>query len=218
MIGGGGNEVDADVNDESVSSRFAVEATSRQSGPGPPQNSADAGVAVPQDPSDSFVSSAPRVSPSTEASAATTAVSLNALFLDSERTLRSMCGQWVDQHRSQYLLKFNKRGPSLDVRTTRPNGQIVETNALIHIWKRPGESYIIWGCPGRTQFTLGKYQPDYLVWTLHKTEMFKWKRSETKICSNEAAWSSTAWSSTAWSSPTSFKEANRGQLTSWWHP
>jgi len=99
---------------------------------------------------------------------------------EAEWRLEEICGTWDDELGSSYTLSLNDDGSALDVCTTRPSGETIETPGLILIDpRRP--SNIVWGRGGpRAQYTLDSesYDTSTLTWKRFRSASFVWNRVE----------------------------------------
>eukprot|EP00930_Biecheleria_cincta_P059499 TRINITY_DN45218_c0_g1_i1.p1 TRINITY_DN45218_c0_g1~~TRINITY_DN45218_c0_g1_i1.p1 ORF type:complete len:451 (+),score=82.64 TRINITY_DN45218_c0_g1_i1:40-1392(+) len=99
---------------------------------------------------------------------------------EAEWRLEEICGTWDDELGSSYTLTLNEAGTALDVCTTRPSGETIETPGLILIDPRC-PSNIVWGRGGpRAQYTLDSesYDTSTLTWKRYRSASFVWYRVE----------------------------------------
>eukprot|EP00747_Dinoflagellata_sp_TGD_P167694 gnl/TRDRNA2_/TRDRNA2_192577_c0_seq1.p1 gnl/TRDRNA2_/TRDRNA2_192577_c0~~gnl/TRDRNA2_/TRDRNA2_192577_c0_seq1.p1 ORF type:complete len:483 (+),score=87.10 gnl/TRDRNA2_/TRDRNA2_192577_c0_seq1:55-1503(+) len=95
-----------------------------------------------------------------------------------ERTLHKLCGTWRDQRDSRYLVKLDPDRCALDVRTTRPSGQVIRTHGLIRIERRHDRGRIVWGKSGaRNCYTL-RLNDESLSWERRDSRPFHWYLEE----------------------------------------
>lgn len=115
---------------------------------------------------------------------------------EAVRTLRKLCGLWLDQKQSSYKLEWgigagtqknsawskgskDEEPTCLDVSTTRPSGATKTTEALIHIewWGELGR--VVWGRGGpKRQYTIASLDSKKLVWQRAGSAPFEWHRRD----------------------------------------
>ena len=98
---------------------------------------------------------------------------------EKERILNSLCGTWTDGRRSTYVVTRMATDWCLQVRTTRPWGEVITSPGIINLDRAsPVQRYwVSWGRGRPAQrYWLTESTPGYCVWRRLRSRCYTWTR------------------------------------------